>query len=118
MTRKEFLDMILYAETGNHPRSVGDSGHAIGAYQQHGEWMLDWWPDWAWTILAAIERAALERFTQYHRDGTPRPHTLARDLADEYNLGHLAPDPAYDQRINKALETLLIPTTEINELVE
>lgn len=118
MTRYQFLNMIERAESRGHAASVGDGGHAIGAYQQHGEWMLDYWPDWCWTVLAALQRIALNRFVGNLRDGTPRPKTHAAELAAEYNLGHRAPDPGYRDRCMVALRELGLDPTLIDSEVE
>lgn len=104
--------MIQTAESGGRTKLVGDDGHAIGAYQQHAEWMLDWWDDWMWLALRMMQQEALVRFVTKFRDGSPRPLTSARALAGEYNLGHRAADPGYDARCLKALESIGVPAEE------
>lgn len=110
--------MIAVAESGRKPRLVGDGGHALGEYQQHGEWMLDFWSYDLWEVLATLQRVALLRFTRFDRTGHMRPDLTAKELADEYNLGHRAPDPAYDTRCRHALITLGINPDELSKVIE
>lgn len=118
MTRKQFVNMIAYAETSNHPRSVGDDGLASGLFQMHAAWRVDYWPEWAWQALALLDRYALEWFIAYDRNGKPRGPATARQLADLFNLGHSAPDPKYDVRCLTALEELGVTSEEFDTVVE
>src|ERR1700730_11927270 len=98
MTRAQFVKMIAIAETNDRLKDIGDGGRAGGKFQMHWDWRVDYWPEWAWEALALIDRAALEWFIQFDRTGKPRRLVTARELADLYNLGHPAPDAAYDER--------------------
>ena len=118
MTRNQFLNMIRQVESRGHANVVGDNGLAIGAYQQHGAWMLDYWPAWAWSAFACLQRWAVDNFVGHRRDGTPRPKTSARELAGEYNLGHAAPDPDYDARCVAALRALELDPALLDTPVE
>jgi len=117
MTTKQFIQMIGEAETGGLKRAqdrleaIGDSGLAGGFYQQHWTWRRDYWPLWAWTVLRLMDEAALEQYIQAH------PGRTARELADNYNLGHQAPDPAYDERCLSGLSRLGISAEELDKPV-
>ena len=118
MTTRQFIEMIGEAETGGEAngdarlRAIGDGGLAGGFYQQHFVWRVDFWPAWAWAVLRVLDRLGLENFLARHQGKT------ARELADLYNLGHVAPDPAYDKRCLAGLETLGRPSTTFDEVVK
>ena len=118
MTRSEFIEMIGGAETGGlgsedaRVKALGDGGLAAGRYQQHWSWRLDHWPAWAWYVLELLDRAALREFVREHAGNT------ARELADLYNLGHRAPDPAYDIRCMTALARLGLAGSVFDEPVK
>lgn len=118
MTRAQFVQMIAAAESGNHPNTIGDNGLAGGLFQMHWDWREDYWQPWMWEALAIIDRCALERFIHSTRDGRPRPPATARALADEFNKGHPAADPAYDARCLRALEAMGITSAEFDTIVE
>lgn len=117
MTRAQFVHMIEIAESGGRLDAIGDNGLAAGRYQMHWDWRKDYWPAWAWEVLALLDRWAIEHFIAYLRNGAPRPAPIARALADLYNLGHPSPDPAYDARCLRALETLGINAKEFDTIV-
>ena len=117
MTRTQFVNMIAIAESDDKVKAFGDHGLASGRFQMHMDWRSDYWPSWAWEVLALLDRFAIEHFVIFHRDGTPRPPATARALADLYNLGHPAPDPAYDQRCLTAMEAMGITQDELDKIV-
>ncbi len=118
MTRKQFVNMIAYAESDNQPRTIGDAGLAGGLFQMHWDWREDYWPEWAWQMLALLDRYALEWFIAYDHEGKPRRPATARALADLFNLGHSAPDPAYDARCLRAMELLGVTQDQFDTIVE
>jgi hypothetical protein len=118
MTRQQFVDMIAIAESNNKVRVIGDGGLAAGKYQQHWDWRMDYWPEWAWETLALLDRYALEWFIAFDRTGKPRLPITARALADLYNLGHPAPDPKYDLRCLTALEALGVTEEQYDTIVD
>lgn len=117
MTVRQFIAMIGEAETGgiktdeDRMRAIGDHGLAGGYYQQHWDWRVDNWPAWAWAVLRMLDRLALENFCSKHRDWT------ARELADDYNLGHEAPDPQYDKRCQNGLAKQGLPPALLEGVV-
>ena len=117
MTVRQFIAMIGEAETGAlknedaRLRAIGDSGLAGGYYQQHWKWRLDFWPAWAWAVLRMLDRLGLENYC------AKRPPMTAHQLADLYNLGHLAPDPQYDKRCQSGLADLGLPQATLEEVV-
>jgi hypothetical protein len=117
MTTEEFIAMIGEAETGGAAKlserlnAIGDHGLAGGYYQQHWTWRRDYWPNWAWYLLEQIDREAVRLFVSDHHGKT------ARELAGLYNLGHAAPDPAYDQRCLAGLERLGLDSKLLDEMV-
>ena len=117
MTRTQFVNMIAIAESDDKVKAFGDHGLASGRFQMHMDWRSDYWPSWAWEVLALLDRFAIEHFVIFHRDGTPLPPATARALADLYNLGHPAPDPAYDQRCLTAMEAMGITQDEFDKIV-
>lgn len=118
MTRQQFQDMIAIAESGGDEKAIGDNGLAAGRYQMHWVWRLDFWPEWAWELLALVDQWALLHFIVFNRDGTARRPITARALADLYNTGHPAADPAYDARCLRALEAMGIVAEEFDQIVE
>lgn len=118
MTREHFVNMIALAESADKPKTVGDNGLAGGRFQMHFVWRLDYWPDWAWETLALLDRYALEWFLAYDSAGKPRRPATARVLADLFNAGHPAADPAYDLRCLRALENLGVTQDEFDTIVE
>jgi hypothetical protein len=118
VTRKHFVNMIAIAESNDTSKAVGDNGLAGGKFQMHWDWREDFWPPWAWETLALLDRYALEWFIAYTRDGKPRRPATARVLADLFNLGHSAPDPAYDIRCLTALEALGVVQEDFDTIVE
>ena len=118
MTRAQFVQMIGIAESSGKVRAFGDTWRASGMYQMHMEWRSDFWPDWAWQVLALLDRYALEQWIIFDRNGAKRVPVTARALADIYNLGHSAADPAYDARCLAALEHLGIAAAEFDKIVE
>jgi len=118
MTRSQFVNVIAVAESDDKVKAVGDHGLAAGRFQMHWDWREDFWPAWAWECLALLDRYALEHWLAYNRDGSPRKPATARALADLYNLGHQAPDPAYDLRVLQAMESLGITQDEYDKIVE
>ena len=118
MTVKQFIAMIGEAETGGlvtelkRLQAIGDNGLAGGFFQQHWAWRVDYWPAWAWALLRVIDAIAIENLCAKHSG------TTARGLADLYNLGHLAPDPEYDRRCLRGLETLGRPSTDFDTVVK
>ena len=118
MTVRQFIAMIGEAESGGLPnedvrlRAIGDGGLAGGYYQMHWKWRLDNWPLWAWAVLRMLDRLGLENYCAKH------PGQSARKLADVYNLGHQAPDPAYEERCQNGLADLGLPQTMLEELVK
>lgn len=117
MTKQTFVNMIATAESNNKPKSIGDNGMAGGMFQMHFAWRADYWPEWAWEVLALLDRYALEHFVAYNRDGTPRKPNTARALADLYNAGHPTADPGYDIRCLMALQTLGFTSEEFDSIV-
>jgi DNA-directed RNA polymerase subunit N (RpoN/RPB10) len=117
MTIRQFIAMIGEAETGGlknedeRLRSIGDGGLAGGYYQQHWKWRIDNWPAWAWSVLRMLDRLGLENYC------AKRSGMTAHQLADLYNLGHLAPDPQYDKRCQSGLATLELPLTTLEEVL-
>jgi hypothetical protein len=118
MTRTHFVNMIAIAESNDKPKAFGDHGLAGGRFQMHWDWRADYWPEWAWEALALLDRCALEWFIVRDRTGKPRPPSTARQLADLFNLGHPAPDQAYDIRCLTALEALGVVQEEFDTVVE
>ncbi len=118
MTRKQFVNMIAYAESSNKPKTVGDNGLAGGLFQMHFVWRLDYWPAWAWEALALLDRAALEYMIACYPNGKPRPPATARQLAEMFNLGHPGADPKYEERCLFALEELGVTAEEFDTIVE
>lgn len=117
MTKDQFIAMIGEAETGGlrdaHARetAVGDGGLAGGFYQQHWNWRKDFWPACYWAVLRAMDARALELFLTAHKDKT------AAELAELYNMGHAAPDPAYDARCIAGLQRLGIDPLHFHDRV-
>lgn len=109
--------MIGEAETGGiaslqeRMMAIGDGGLAGGRYQQHWAWRKDYWPSYAWEILEMLDARAINNYLSRHRNMT------ARDLAHEYNLGHEAPDPDYDERCLSGLRKLGIDSAEYDKPV-
>jgi len=118
MTRKQFIDMIATAESDNKPKTIGDGGMAGGLFQMHFAWRVDYWPAWAWNVLALLDESALQNFVTYDRDGKLRPSMTARQLADLFNTGHPAADPKYDERCLAALHYLDIDSEQFDSIVE
>ena len=118
MTSKQWKQMIGEAETGGLPRTetrldaIGDNGLAGGYYQMHWVWRKDYWPSWAWLVLRWMDELALDYFLAQH------PNRAASELADIYNLGHAAPDPAYEQRCINGLARLGLSPTLLKEPIE
>ncbi len=118
MTVKQFIAMIGEAETGGQVpessrlKAIGDSGLAGGFFQQHWAWRVDYWPAWAWALLRVLDAIGLENYCAKH------PAKTAREIADQYNLGHLGPDPEYDKRCLRGLETLGRPSTDFDTVVK
>src|SRR5712671_1580013 len=104
MTRAQFVTMIAMAESADKVKATGDHGLASGEFQMHVDWRLDYWPFWAWEVLALLDRYALEHFIVFDHSGAKRVPITARALADIYNLGHSAGDPQYDVRCLRALQ--------------
>ena len=116
MTREQFIAMIEEVETGglrDRLRAIGDGGKACGAFQQHWDWRVDYWPRWAWEVLRVLDKMALQSFVERHR-----PEGTARELACLYNLGHKAPDPSYEQKCLSALITLGIPSLNLDREID
>jgi hypothetical protein len=112
MTVDQFVEMIGGAETGGMPslddreRAIGDHGLAGGFFQQHWVWRRDYWEPWMWSALKNMDAQAVRNFAGRF------PGETARELANRYNLGHEAPDPAYDKRCLDALAAMSIPDSE------
>lgn len=117
MTISQFIRMIGEAETSGikdpikRLDAVGDDGLAGGFYQMHWAWRQDNWPLFAWQTLRVLDALALEGYCRANRNLT------ARQLADKYNLGHLAPDPNYDERCRLGLMHLGIAMDEIDQTI-
>jgi hypothetical protein len=118
MTRSQWVNMIAIAESDDRVKVFGDTWRASGRFQMHMEWRSDYWPAWGWEVLALIDRWALEHFVLFHADGSKRTPVPARALADLYNLGHPAADPAYDARCLKALAVMGLSSAEFDTIVE
>lgn len=106
---------LAEVETGGDYAARGDGGLALGPWQMHPTWFVDWpvrpQPNWSWETW---QLAALRQFFQRYRmdvDGADWPLALAM----HFHLGHPndVSDRPYAERFVAAWAKLTPPTTSL-----
>lgn len=103
----EALRQVESAGAGSTSTIVlGDNGHALGPWQLHPEFMVQWYQGLFDTWLMAMENAVARMVSHYLSEGR-----TAEEIAQIFHLGYdgwrdHGPDASYAKRFADALQKI------------